>query len=85
MSRPQLLMIDEPLLGLSPVAVDGIFDTIRRVNASGVAVLFTEQNVQLALSASHRGYVLESGRVAVEGRGGELLEHELVRRVYLGV
>jgi branched-chain amino acid transport system ATP-binding protein len=85
MSRPRLLMIDEPLLGLSPSAVDRILDTVQRVNASGVAVLFTEQNVQLALSVSHRGYVLESGRIAVHGRSDELLGHELVRRVYLGL
>jgi len=85
MSRPKLLMIDEPFLGLSPTAIDRILDTVQRVNRSGVAVLFTEQNVQLALSVSHRGYVLESGRIAVEGRGDELLDHELVRRVYLGL
>jgi len=85
MSRPQLLMIDEPFLGLSPAAIDRILETVQRVNASGVAVLFTEQNVQLALSVSHRGYVLESGRIAIEGHGDELLEHELVRRVYLGL
>lgn len=85
MSRPKLLMIDEPFLGLSPTAIDRILETVQRVNRSGVAVLFTEQNVQLALSVSHRGYVLESGRIAVEGRGDELLGHELVRRVYLGL
>ncbi len=85
MSRPRLLMIDEPFLGLSPAAVDRILDTVQRVNQGGVAVLFTEQNVQLALSVSHRGYVLESGRIAIQGRGDELLDHELVRRVYLGL
>ncbi len=85
MSRPRLLMIDEPFLGLSPTAVDRILETVQRVNGSGVTMLLTEQNVQLALSVSHRGYVLESGRIAVEGRGAELLEHELVRRVYLGL
>lgn len=85
MSQPRLLMIDEPFLGLSPTAVDRIADTIQRVNRSGVAVLFTEQNVQLALSVSNRGYVVESGRIAVHGRADELLDHELVRRVYLGV
>jgi branched-chain amino acid transport system ATP-binding protein len=85
MARPRLLMIDEPFLGLSPVAVDRILETVQRINGSGVAVLFTEQNVNLALSVSHRGYVLESGRIVVEGRGRELLEHELVRRVYLGL
>ena len=85
MSRPKLLMIDEPFLGLSPTAIDRILETVQRVNRSGVAVLFTEQNVHLALSVSHRGYVLESGRIAIEGRGDALLDHELVRRVYLGL
>jgi branched-chain amino acid transport system ATP-binding protein len=85
MSRPKLLMIDEPFLGLSPTAIERILDTVQRVNRSGVAVLFTEQNVELALSISHRGYVLESGRIAVAGRASELLNHELVRRVYLGL
>jgi branched-chain amino acid transport system ATP-binding protein len=85
MARPRLLMIDEPFLGLSPAAIDRILDTVQRINRSGVAVLFTEQNVQLALSVSNRGYVLESGRIAVEGQGNKLLDHELVRRVYLGL
>lgn len=85
MSQPRLLMIDEPFLGLAPTAVERVLDAVQRVNQGGVAVLFTEQNVQLALSVSHRGYVLESGRIAIEGRGDELLGHELVRRVYLGL
>lgn len=85
MSRPKLLMIDEPFLGLSPTAVDNILLVFKTVNQEGVAVLFTEQNVELALSTSHRGYVLESGRVALSGRSAEVLGHELVRRVYLGV
>ncbi len=85
MSRPRLLMIDEPFLGLSPTAVDNILAVLRTVNQVGVAVLFTEQNVELALSVSHRAYVLESGRVALSGRSSEVLGHEMVRRVYLGV
>lgn len=85
MSRPRLLMIDEPFLGLSPSAVDRILAVLRTANQEGVAVLFTEQNVQLALSVSHRGYVLESGRVALTGRSSEVLGHEMVRRVYLGL
>ena len=85
MSRPRLLMIDEPFLGLSPAAVDRILAVLQAANKEGVAVLFTEQNVQLALSVSHRGYVLESGRVALSGRSSEVLGHEMVRRVYLGV
>jgi branched-chain amino acid transport system ATP-binding protein len=85
MSRPKLLMIDEPFLGLSPTAVQHILDVVRTVNSEGVALLFTEQNVELALSVSHRAYVLESGRVALSGRGEEVLGSELVRRVYLGL
>lgn len=85
MSRPKLLMIDEPFLGLSPAAVDKILAVLKAVNQEGVAVLFSEQNVELALSISHRGYVLESGRVALAGRSDEVLGHEMVRRVYLGI
>jgi len=85
MSRPKLLMIDEPFLGLSPAAVEKILAVLQTANAEGVAVLFTEQNVQLALSVSHRGYVLESGRVALAGRSEEVLGHDMVRRVYLGL
>jgi branched-chain amino acid transport system ATP-binding protein len=85
MARPRLLMIDEPFLGLSPKVVDEILAIVARVNREGVAVLFTEQNVQLALSVSNRGYLLESGRIVLEGSGREMLEHETVRRVYLGL
>ena len=85
MSRPRLLMIDEPFLGLSPVMVDEIRTVIKRINADGVAILFNEQNVELALSLSHRGYLLESGRVVLTGTGEEMLGSDLVRTVYLGV
>ena len=85
MARPRLLMIDEPFLGLSPKVVDEILAIILRINKEGVAVLFTEQNVQLALSVSDRGYLLESGRLVLEGSGREMLEHETVRHVYLGL
>lgn len=85
MSRPRLLMIDEPFLGLSPTAVQQILAVMQTVNKEGVTLLFTEQNVELALSVSHRAYVLESGRVALTGRGDEVLGHEMIRRVYLGI
>jgi branched-chain amino acid transport system ATP-binding protein len=85
MSRPKLLMIDEPFLGLSPTAVERILAVLKAVNQEGVALLFTEQNVALALSISHRGYVLESGRNAVEGTSAELLGNAKLRRVYLGM
>ncbi len=85
MARPRLLMIDEPFLGLAPNVVDDIVAMFERINGEGVALLFTEQNVQLALSLSHRGYLLESGRIVLEGAGREMLEHETVRHVYLGL
>ena len=85
MSRPKLLMIDEPFLGLSPTAVRQILSVVQAINKEGVALLFTEQNVELALSVSRRAYVLESGRVALTGRADEVLGHEMVRRVYLGI
>jgi branched-chain amino acid transport system ATP-binding protein len=85
MSQPRLLMIDEPFLGLAPRVVTEILEIIRKVNAAGVTVLFIEQNVQLALGVSHRGYVLESGRMVVSGTAGEVLESDLVRKVYLGI
>jgi branched-chain amino acid transport system ATP-binding protein len=85
MSKPRLLMIDEPFLGLSPAVVDEICEVVARINADGVAVLFTEQNVALALSMSRRGYLLESGRVALSGTGEEMLTSDIVREVYLGI
>ncbi len=85
MSRPRLLMIDEPFLGLSPRMIDEILGVVQRINGEGVTVLFIEQDVHLALSICHRGYVLESGRVVLTGSGGELLEDDELRRVYLGI
>ncbi|MGD0263737.1 MAG: ABC transporter ATP-binding protein [Candidatus Methylomirabilota bacterium] len=85
MSRPKFLMIDEPLLGLAPLVVAKILEIIRQVNAAGVTVLFIEQNVQLALGVSHRGYLMESGRMVLSGTAQEVLESELVRKVYLGI
>ena len=85
MSRPRLLMIDEPFLGLAPSVVDVIVDVIRAINEQGVSILFIEQNVQLALEVSHRGYLLESGRMILEGGSDEMLHDEELRRVYLGM
>ena len=85
MSRPKFLMIDEPFLGLAPLVVTEILKIITQINAAGVTVLFIEQNVQLALGISHRGYVLESGRMVVSGSAKEVLESDLVRKVYLGI
>jgi branched-chain amino acid transport system ATP-binding protein len=85
MSRPRFLMIDEPFLGLAPIVVATILQIMKKVNEAGVTILFIEQNVQLALGASHRGYLLESGRMVASGSGKELLESDQVRKVYLGI
>ncbi len=84
MSGPKLLLLDEPSLGLAPIIVVKIFRTIREINGEGVTVLLVEQNARAALKLSHRGYVLENGRIALEGRGEELLNNERVREAYLG-
>jgi branched-chain amino acid transport system ATP-binding protein len=84
MSNPELLLLDEPSLGLAPIVVTKIFRTIKEINREGVTVLLVEQNASAALKLSNRGYVLENGRVALEGRGEELLHNEQVRKAYLG-
>jgi branched-chain amino acid transport system ATP-binding protein len=84
MARPRLLMIDEPFLGLAPRVVQEIAAIIRRIHEEGVAVLFVEQNVELALGLAHRGYVLESGRLILDGPSAELLQSAEVKRVFLG-
>jgi branched-chain amino acid transport system ATP-binding protein len=84
-SRPRLLLLDEPSLGLAPLVVQEIFALVRRLNEEqGLSVLVVEQNANVALETAHRAYVLESGRVAVEGASDELREDEAVRRSYLG-
>ena len=85
MARPRLMMIDEPFLGLSPQMVEEILRVVQRINQQGVTVLFIEQDVHLALSICDRGYVLESGRVALTGTGKELLANDELRTVYLGI
>lgn len=85
MSRPRLLLLDEPSLGLAPIVVRGIFDIIRRINKEdGVTILLVEQDATLALSVATYGYVLETGRVAIANESERLREDETVRRVYLG-
>ncbi|MCP3100669.1 ABC transporter ATP-binding protein [Myxococcus sp. K15C18031901] len=84
LSRPQLLLLDEPSLGLAPQVTETIFRTLREVNATGVSVLLVEQNAHLALNAAHYGYVLETGEVVMAGAGKALLESAEVRRAYLG-
>jgi branched-chain amino acid transport system ATP-binding protein len=84
MARPRLLMIDEPFLGLAPRVVQEIGAVIRRIHDEGVAVLFVEQNVELALGLAHRGYILESGRLILDGLSADLLQSAEVKRVFLG-
>ena len=84
MSKPKLLMLDEPSMGLAPILVEQIFDIIRELNAAGTTILLVEQNAQMALSIAHRGYVLETGKIVATGTGHELLEDESVKRAYLG-
>jgi len=84
MSSPKLLLLDEPSLGLAPIIVSKIFKTIKEVNREGVTVLLVEQNARAALKLSNRGYVLENGRVAMQGKGEDLLNNEEVRKAYLG-
>jgi len=85
MSEPKMLLLDEPSLGLSPILVSKIFKTIEEINKEGVTILIVEQNARSALRLSDRGYVLVSGRVALSGKGSELLQNEEVKRAYLGV
>jgi len=85
MARPRLLMLDEPTLGLAPVLVGRIFETVRTINADGVTVLLVEQNVRQALTLAHRACVLESGRLVLAGPARELLGDERLKRAYLGL
>lgn len=85
MSRPKLLMLDEPSLGLMPTLVTQVFDTIRRIKAEGTTILLVEQNVREALELADRAYVLQTGNIVLEGTGEELLESDLVRKAYLGI
>jgi branched-chain amino acid transport system ATP-binding protein len=84
MSRPRLLLLDEPSMGLAPLMVEKIFDTVRMVSEEGVTVLLVEQNAKLALEASHRGYVMESGLITLADGARALLDNPLVRKAYLG-
>ena len=84
MSRPKLLLMDEPSMGLAPILVQRSFEIIQQVHQSGVAVLVVEQNANVSLSIADRGYVLSTGRVVLEGQAAELREHEELRKAYLG-
>jgi len=84
MARPRLLLLDEPSMGLAPVLVEQIFETIGSINRQGTTMLLVEQNAAMALSIAHRGYVLETGTVVLSGTAGQLAENERVRHAYLG-
>ena len=84
MSRPKIIMMDEPSLGLAPIVVKGIFDIIREINKQGVTVLLIEQNANMALHTADLGYVLETGKITLTGPGKELLVNENVKKAYLG-
>ena len=85
MAGPALLMMDEPSLGLAPLLVSQLFDLIARVNAMGTTILLVEQNAVASLRIAHRAYVLESGRIALTGAAGDLMNDPRVREVYLGL
>lgn len=85
MLRPRLLMLDEPSLGLAPLVVEGIFDVVRTLSASGMTILLIEQNVKETLTLAHRAYVLQVGQIVATGAGADLLQSDLVRRAYLGL
>ncbi len=84
MSRPDILLMDEPSMGLAPILVQEIFNIIKEVNEQGVTVLLVEQNASMALSIAHRAYVLETGKIVLEGYAKDLLNHEDVKKAYLG-
>ena len=84
MSHPKIILMDEPSMGLSPIFVNEIFDIIQEVSKSGTTVLLVEQNAKKALSIADRGYVLETGRIVLEGNAKDLLDNEQVKKAYLG-
>ena len=84
MSRPKLLMLDEPSMGLAPILVEQIFDIIKRLHEAGTTILLVEQNAQMALSIADRAYVLETGKISLSGPASELLHNDSVRKAYLG-
>ena len=85
MSNPQILMLDEPSLGLAPILVDEVLDTVRRLKKEGITILIVEQNVLEALDLADRGYVLQTGRITQEGSGQELLQSDVFRSAFLGI
>lgn len=85
MSNPELLILDEPSLGLAPIIVGKVLDTLRKINEEGVTILLVEQNIRDSLNIADRGYVIEEGKIIIEGKGRELLSNEHIKEVYLGI
>jgi len=84
MARPKLLLLDEPSLGLAPYLVKEVFNIIKTINAQGTSIMVVEQNARMALKASHKAYVLETGEIVLSGPSSELLKSDQVRAIYLG-
>ena len=84
MANPQVLLLDEPSMGLAPVLVDSIFDTIRQLHAAGTTILLVEQNARMALQVASRGYVLQTGTIILSDSAANLADNEMVRKAYLG-
>jgi branched-chain amino acid transport system ATP-binding protein len=84
MSRPKLLLLDEPSLGLSPIFVQHIFEVIKEISGQGTTILLVEQNAHIALSIAHRGYVMETGKITIEDKAQNLLNEDSIRKAYLG-
>ena len=85
MANPKVLLLDEPSMGLAPVLVDSIFDTIQELNKEGTTILLVEQNARVALQIAHRGYVLETGEIVLSGSAEDLRDDETVQKAYLGI
>ena len=85
MSKPRLLLMDEPSMGLAPVLVEAIFDTIQKINQEGTTILLVEQNATMALSVAHRGYVLQTGQIVLTDTAANLQKNEMVQKAYLGI
>jgi branched-chain amino acid transport system ATP-binding protein len=85
MARPRLMLLDEPSMGLAPILVEGIFETIQSINKEGTTILLVEQNALMALSIAHRGYVLQTGKIVLQDSAANLQKNEMVQKAYLGV
>lgn len=84
MSKPKIMLMDEPSMGLSPLLVKEIFEIIKQLNQEGMTILLVEQNAKMALSIAHRAYVLETGNIVLQGKASDMLENDNVRKAYLG-